>query len=113
MKGDHFTLTNLEWVYNTVKVNLRSYQRNCRLFTMELLSLFEQPMMKKDSNHPNEGACDIARISLDMEYIVPTMSDFRDKIILIQKLYIISSTKRIPDLYVDFIPLVCLGKYQI
>lgn len=110
MKGDHFTLTNLEWVYNTVKINLRSYQRNCRLFTMELLSLYEQPSMKKDSNHKTNEVCDIAQIALDMEEIVPTMSDFRDKIILIQKLYILSSTKRIPDLYVDFIPLVCLGK---
>ncbi|CAO3617504.1 unnamed protein product [Cunninghamella echinulata] len=109
MKGDHFTLVNLEWIYNTVKVNLRSYQRNCRLFTMELLSLYEQPLMKKDSNHKTNEVCDVAQISLDMEEIVPTMSDFRDKIILIQKLYILSSTKRIPDLYEDFIPLVCLG----
>jgi U3 small nucleolar RNA-associated protein 20 len=110
MKGDHFELQALEQVYPVLKANLRSYLPKCRLYTVKLLSLFDQPLMKKDSDHRLDEPCEIVGVTLKMESIVPSMNEFRDKLILIQKLNLICSTKRIPDLYVDFVPLVAFGK---
>jgi U3 small nucleolar RNA-associated protein 20 len=77
---------------------------------MKLLALFDQPLLKKDPDHRNDEKCEIADIAVNMESIIPSMTDFRDKLILIQKLNLICSTKRIPDIYADFVPLVAFGK---
>ncbi|ORZ06726.1 hypothetical protein BCR42DRAFT_496277 [Absidia repens] len=109
MKDDHFDVKYLEQFYPLLKTNLRSYLPKCRLYTMKLLALFDQPLMKKDTDHRNDEKCEIVDITVDMESIIPSMNDFRDKLILIQKLNLICSTKRIPDIYADFVPLVAFG----
>ncbi|KAI8098559.1 uncharacterized protein BX664DRAFT_254120 [Halteromyces radiatus] len=108
-KNDHFDLQHLEQLYPLLKSNLRSYLPNCRLYTMKILALFDQPLMKKDLDHRRDERCELVEVALNMEEIAPTMNDFRDKLILIQKLNLISSTNRVPDLYTDFVPLVALG----
>ncbi|ORX62666.1 hypothetical protein DM01DRAFT_1314200 [Hesseltinella vesiculosa] len=112
-KADHFSLANLESVYPIIKTNLRSYQRNARLYSLKLLALFDQPLMKKDNDHRLDEPCDIVDVALNMESIVPTLTDYRDKVILIQKINLISSAGRLPDIFDDFVPLVCFGLFTV
>ncbi|KAG0190710.1 U3 snoRNP protein [Apophysomyces sp. BC1034] len=110
MKNDSmFSLKQLEAVYPVLKTNLSSYHHNCRLYTMKILALYDQPLMKKDAQHNDDEQCGAVQLAVDMEEIVPTMKDFRDKIMYVQKLHLAVSSGRIPDVYNDFMPLLCLG----
>ncbi|KAF7724248.1 U3 snoRNP protein [Apophysomyces ossiformis] len=104
-----FSLEKLEIMYPLLKNNLSSYHRNCRLYTMKILALYDQPLMKKDAQHPDDEPCGIVELAVDMEEIVPTMKDFRDKLLCAQKIQLAVSSERIPDLFKDFAPLLSLG----
>jgi U3 small nucleolar RNA-associated protein 20 len=106
---DKFSLQKLEKLYPILKLNFSSYKRNCRLNTLKIIALFEQPMMKTDENHKLPERCEIARLALNMEEIDATFKEYRDKVVLIQKLNLITSSKRTPDLYTDFVPRLSLG----
>jgi U3 small nucleolar RNA-associated protein 20 len=69
--------------------------------------------MKQDADHKVDEPCIIARLSLDMEEIDPSFKEYRDKVKIIQKLNIMISSKRIPDMYTDFVPLLCLGTLTV
>lgn len=99
----------MEQLYPILKLNLNSYQRNCRLNTLRIIALFDQPLMKKDPDHKQDEVCEIARIALNMEQVDATFKEFRDKVVLIQKLNLITSSKRTPDMYTDFAPRLSLG----
>ncbi|KAI8070329.1 armadillo-type protein [Gongronella butleri] len=113
LKGDRFTVEELQNVYTTVKANLRSNQRHARLYTLKLLVLFDQPLMKKDADHRVDEPCDMVNTAHNMEAIVPTLTDYRDKIILIQKISLMSQGGRVPDMYDDMVPLLCLGLFTV
>lgn len=66
-------------------------------------------MMKTDQDHKVPEVSDIARIALNMEEVDANFKEYRDKVVLIQKLNLITSNKRTPDLYVDFAPRLSLG----
>lgn len=106
---DKLSLQTLERIYPILKFNLSSYRRNCRLNTLKILTVFEQPMMKTDEDHKLPEVCDIARIALHMEEVDANFKEYRDKVVLIQKLNLITSSKRTPDLYVDLVPRLALG----
>lgn len=65
--------------------------------------------MEKDADHKQDEVCDIARIALNMEQVDANFKEFRDKVVLIQKLNLITSSKRTPALYGDFVPRLSLG----
>jgi U3 small nucleolar RNA-associated protein 20 len=65
--------------------------------------------MKKDADHKHDEVSEIARIALNMESVDATFKEFRDKVVLIQKLNLITSAKRTPDMYADFAPRLSLG----
>lgn len=109
MDQDKFTLQTLEKLYPILKLNLSSYKRNCRLNTLKIIALFEQPMMKTDENHQVPERSEIARLALNMEEIDATFKEYRDKVVLIQKLNLITSSKRTPDFYADFVTRLTLG----
>lgn len=102
-------MEELEKLYPILKINLSSYHRNCRLNTLKIIALFDQPLMKKDPDHKQDEVSEIARIALNMEQVDATFKDFRDKVVLIQKLNLITSSKRTPDMYADFAPRLALG----
>lgn len=106
---DKFSLQQLEKIYPVLKLNFSSYRRNCRLNTLKIIVLFDQPMMKTDQDHKIAEVSEIARIALNMEEVDATFKEYRDKVVLIQKLNLITSNKRTPDLYVDFAPRLSLG----
>ncbi|KAK4515117.1 proteasome regulatory particle base subunit rpn10 [Mucor velutinosus] len=106
---DKFSLQQLERIYPVLKLNFSSYRRNCRLNTLKIIVLFDQPMMKTDQDHKIAEVSEIARIALNMEEVDATFKEYRDKVVLIQKLNLITSNKRTPDLYVDFAPRLSLG----
>lgn len=106
---EKFSLEKLEKIYPVLKPNLKSYHRNCRLNTLKIIALYDQPLMKKDPDHKADEVCEIARIALHMEQVEANFKDFRDKVVLIQKLGLITSGGRTPDMYVDFAPLLSLG----
>ncbi|KAL0082208.1 armadillo-type protein [Phycomyces blakesleeanus] len=108
-----FSVEEVAKVYELVKFNLNSYQPNIRLESLRLLALYEQPMMKTDAEHPVEEPCELVNVALEMDEIVPTMKNYRDKIVLIQRLHLILSTKRAPELYDDFVIRICFGLYTI
>ncbi|KAI8994575.1 armadillo-type protein [Pilobolus umbonatus] len=104
-----FAASHLDGLYPALKKNLNSYHRNCRLNTLKIINLYQQPLMKKDETHKSDEICMVARLCLDMEEIDATFKEYRDKINLIQKLNILTSTNRVPDLYEDFAPRMALG----
>ncbi|CAO3621219.1 unnamed protein product [Mucor hiemalis] len=106
---EKFSLEQLEKLYPILKMNLSSYHRNCRLNTLRIIALFDQPLMKKDPDHKQDEVSEIARIALNMEQVDATFKDFRDKVVLIQKLNLITSSKRTPDMFADFVPRLGLG----
>ncbi|KAI8646706.1 armadillo-type protein [Parasitella parasitica] len=106
---EKFSLQKLEKLYPVLKLNLSSYRRNCRLNTLKIIALFDQPIMKTDQDHKLPEVSDIARIALNMEQVDASFKDYRDKVVLIQKLNLITSSKRTPDLYVEFAPRLSLG----
>lgn len=106
---DKFSLQQLEKIYPVLKLNFSSYRRNCRLNTLKIIVLFDQPMMKTDQDHKIAEVSEIARIALNMEEVDANFKEYRDKVVLIQKLNLITSNKRTPDLYVDFAPRLSLG----
>lgn len=106
---DKFSLQQLEKIYPVLKFNFSSYRRNCRLNTLKIIVLFDQPMMKTDQDHKIAEVSEIARIALNMEEVDANFKEYRDKVVLIQKLNLITSNKRTPDLYVDFAPRLSLG----
>lgn len=110
---EKFSLENLEKLYPILKSNFSSYQRNCRLNTLKVIALFDQPLMKKDEDHKLDEVSEIARIALNMEQVDANFKEFRDKVVLIQKLNLITSSKRTPDLFADFAPRLALGVLTI
>lgn len=106
---EKFSLENLETLYPILKSNLSSYHRNCRLNTLRILALYDQPLLKKDADHKTDEVCDIARLALNMEQVDANFKEFRDKVIFIQKLNLVTSSKRTPDIYADFAPRLSLG----
>ncbi|OBZ87321.1 U3 small nucleolar RNA-associated protein 20 [Choanephora cucurbitarum] len=106
---DKFALVYLEKIYPVLKSNLSSYKRNCRLNTLKILALYDQPLMKPDEDHKLPEVSDIARIALNLEEVEASFKEYRDKVVLIQKLKLITSSKRTPDMLVDFAPLLALG----
>ncbi|KAI7894165.1 armadillo-type protein [Mucor mucedo] len=107
--NEKFSLKNLEKIYPILKSNFSSYHRNCRLNTLKIIALYDQPLMKKDDDHKHDETCEIARIALNMEQVDANFKEFRDKVVLIQKLNLITSSKRTPDLFADFAPRLSLG----
>ncbi|KAI8059768.1 armadillo-type protein [Thamnidium elegans] len=106
---EKFSLQTLEKLYPILKLNLSSYHRNCRLNTLKILALYDQPLMKKDADHKTDEVCDIARLALNMEQVEANFKEFRDKVIFIQKLNLVTSSRRTPDMYADFAPRLSLG----
>lgn len=99
----------MEKIYPILKLNFSSYHRNCRLNTLKIIALYDQPLMKKDDDHKHDEICEIARIALNMEQVDANFKEFRDKVVLIQKLNLITSSKRTPDMFADFVPRLSLG----
>ncbi|KAI8977543.1 armadillo-type protein [Mycotypha africana] len=110
---DKFTVQQLEHVYPVLKLNLASYQHDVRLYTLKILALFEQPLLKADEDHKIPETAEIVRLALQMEETEATFKEYRDKVMLIQKLDLITSSRRTPDLYLDFIPRLALGVFTI
>ncbi|KAI8366801.1 armadillo-type protein [Radiomyces spectabilis] len=110
--NDHnelFSLDRLHTVYDVVKTNLSSYRAHTRLYTLKLLSLYDQPLMKKDEQHREEEDCEIVQLAVDMEEVIPTLKDYRNKTKPIQRLNVITSSRRTPDMFVDFVPRLAFG----
>jgi U3 small nucleolar RNA-associated protein 20 len=103
----------LEKLYPVLKLNFSSYNRQCRLNTFKIITLFEQPTLKRDENHKTDEQCDIASMAVELEEIETTFKDYREKIKVLQKLNLILSSKRVPDIYSDFIPRIALGVLTI
>ncbi|KAI7902962.1 armadillo-type protein [Cokeromyces recurvatus] len=104
-----FSLENFGIIYNHLKDNLSSYRHQCRLNTLKILALYDQPMMKLDDQHKTLEPSELVRTALHMEEINATFKEYRDKVLLIQKLNLITSSKRTPDLLEDFAPRLALG----
>lgn len=81
--------------------------------SFKIIALFEQPTLKQDENHLTNDPCDIASVAVDIEEIEASFKDYREKVKLMQKLNLLLSSKRVPDLYVDFIPLLALGVFTV
>ncbi|CEG75265.1 hypothetical protein RMATCC62417_10338 [Rhizopus microsporus] len=111
--NDRFSLNALEKLYPVLKLSFSSYNRQCRLNTFKIITLFEQPTMKRDENHKTDEQCDIASMAVELEEIEATFKDYREKIKVLQKLNLILSSKRVPDIYSDFIPRIALGVLTI
>lgn len=77
--------------------------------TLKILALYDQPLLKKDADHKTDEVCDIARLALNMEQVDANFKEFRDKVIFIQKLNLVTSSRRTPDMYADFAPRLSLG----
>ncbi|KAI9478566.1 MAG: hypothetical protein EXX96DRAFT_601338 [Benjaminiella poitrasii] len=104
-----FSLQNFTTLYDHLKYNLSSYRHQCRLNTLKILALYDQPMMKTDEHHKIPETSELIRTALNMEDVNATFKEYRDKVLLIQKLNLITSSKRTPDLLEDFAPRVAMG----
>ncbi|KAI9249280.1 armadillo-type protein [Sporodiniella umbellata] len=104
-----FSLEDLKPVYNILKYNFSSYKHFCRLNSFKIIALFDQPPLKQDEHHKTDEPCEIASMASEIESIEASFKDYREKVKLMQKLNLLLSSSRVPDLYADFIPRLALG----
>lgn len=111
--NDKFTLEHLEKLYPLIKENLNSYHANSRLYTCKILALYDQPLMKKDQRHRDDEPCEIVKMAVIVDEAAIHLNTLREKTNRIQKLAVITSTRRIPDIYHDFTLRFGLGMYMM
>ncbi|KAG0957866.1 hypothetical protein G6F61_002202 [Rhizopus arrhizus] len=111
--NDMFSLEALQKLYPVLKLNFSSYKHQCRLNAFKIIALFDQPVLKQDENHKTDEPCDIASMAVQLEEIEVSFKDYREKIKLMQKLNLVLSSSRVPDIYTDFIPRLALGVLTI
>ncbi|KAI9322632.1 hypothetical protein BX666DRAFT_2023084 [Dichotomocladium elegans] len=108
-----FAIDHLAPTYHMLKENLSSYYPTCRLYSIKIIAIYDQPLMKPDALHPDDEVCEIAQIAIDLEESEMTLQNYRDKIMYTQKLGVVTSSGRLPDVYADFALRMCLGLLNI
>nr|CAG8462811.1 15738_t:CDS:10 [Entrophospora candida] len=112
-----FSTDSLQKIYPHIKHNISSRTHHKRLYTLKILNLFDQfdlkPVEGNRGGNNITGLCHIFDLALHVEEVETTFSSYREKIIQLQRLGTLASTKQIPDFYSEVIPLLCLGLFTI
>ncbi|CAJ0900983.1 2569_t:CDS:10 [Entrophospora sp. SA101] len=112
-----FSTDSLQKIYPHIKHNISSRTHHKRLYTLKILNLFDQfdlkPVEGNRGGNSITGLCHIFDLALHVEEVETTFSSYREKIIQLQRLGTLASTKQIPDFYSEVIPLLCLGLFTI
>ncbi|KAG9291746.1 hypothetical protein G9A89_012031 [Geosiphon pyriformis] len=105
----------LEKIYSVLKTNINSFRHNQRLYTLQILSLFQQFPLEAESSKTQgvPESCKIFSLALATERCPITMDSFREKLLYLQKFTRLISSGRVPNFYAEVAPRFCLGLFTI
>ncbi|KAL1915418.1 uncharacterized protein VTP21DRAFT_6876 [Calcarisporiella thermophila] len=108
-----FTVERLETFVSKLQGNLGDFRGERRLYTLRILDLFPKLQMlqaeNSDSSNEEPELCDIISQALVVENIQTTVQTYRDKTMEMRKLGLLISTRRVPALYREVVPRICLA----
>eukprot|EP00698_Gefionella_okellyi_P013125 TRINITY_DN3578_c0_g1_i1.p1 TRINITY_DN3578_c0_g1~~TRINITY_DN3578_c0_g1_i1.p1 ORF type:complete len:2700 (+),score=760.97 TRINITY_DN3578_c0_g1_i1:176-8101(+) len=96
--------------------NLSSPSHQIRTVTLDILRNYEPMAMfvnEKPGAAPRELPCTLLQHCYDLEVGPNTITDFRDKTVLMKKLETMSELKQLPEVYVPLVPNMLLGVLRV
>ncbi|CAG8452160.1 712_t:CDS:2 [Ambispora gerdemannii] len=118
--SSRFSCALLAEIYPILKTRINSFEHYHRLYTLKILSLFDQYSLKPTENTKKSKVqensisvdrqpCEIFKLALAVEQIEPTIDKYREKIVKLKIMVNLVTSGRVPAFYVEVLPRVCLG----
>ncbi|KAK9722628.1 U3 snoRNP protein [Basidiobolus ranarum] len=108
----YLSVKSLEKVYPHLLANISSVYQGKRLYTFEVLSIFEQFKMKSNDKGQLED-CDIFNQCLLIEQVSNSIHTYRDKLMYVRRVSLIVESGRMPEFYKEVAPRLALGLFTI
>ncbi|KAJ2278688.1 U3 snoRNP protein, partial [Coemansia sp. RSA 371] len=107
------SLQQLEHLVPMLEHNLTSTQPSLRLWTLQLLSLFEQPLMKPADKSATQEPCTIVEMGIALESTAGGMETYKDRMNHLRRMAVIASSGRVPEIFHNVFPYLALGQYSL
>ncbi|ORY03876.1 hypothetical protein K493DRAFT_276201 [Basidiobolus meristosporus CBS 931.73] len=108
----HLSVKALEKVYPSLLSNISSVYQRKRLYTFEVLSMFEQFKMKTSDKGQLEE-CDVFNQCLIIEQVSNDLQTYRDKLMYVRRVALMVENGRMPEFYKEVAPRLALGLFTI
>ncbi|KAJ2357418.1 U3 snoRNP protein, partial [Coemansia sp. RSA 2618] len=107
------SLQQLEQVTPMLERNLVSTQPSLRLQTLQLLSLFEQPLMASADKGAKKEPCAVVQMGIELESTAGGLDTYKDRMNHMRRMAVVASNGRMPEVYRNVFPYLALAQYSL